>query len=89
MVPAIAIAGLAAASAGEIARDAAHNAHAATNVMTKNAERRRVVPISFGDVLDPPPQLLAVHGLSLTPPYEERDRRSSSKAQTLSSRRRV
>ena len=85
MVPASAIAGFAAASAGEIARDAAQSAHAAANVIAKNAARRRPGPISLCDVSNPPPRLRAVHGLSLAIPYEERDRRSSRQAQTLSS----
>ena len=60
MVPASAIAGFAAASAGEIARDAAQSVHAATNVTEKNARRRRPVPTSLDDVSNPPRQLLAV-----------------------------
>lgn len=45
-----AIAGLKVASPGEIARDAAQHVHAAANVIAKNANSRRVVPISARDV---------------------------------------
>ena len=79
MVPAIAIAGFAPASTGDIARDAAQNAQAPANVIAKNATRRRVPPISLGDVSLPPLQLLALYGLAVAIPARGETGEAASK----------